>query len=122
MKEVNDFNFVLKIIDYASDNLDKILCTNNNCLCIRVSDNLKVSIQKVFYNDFCEVGFHINNEGYSVKYLEFEEKDLNLLKYKLASLHETFMNFKTNEVLDIISNKNYEKSIKNTDDLFDNDN
>ena len=121
MKEVNDFNFVLKIIDYASDNLDKILCTNNDYLCIRVSDNLKISIQKVFYNNFCEVGFHINNEGYSVKSLEFEEKDLNLLKYKLASLHETFMSLITNEVLDIISNKT-EKSIKNTDDLFDNDN
>lgn len=122
MKEGNDFNFVLKIIDYASDNLDKILCTSNDYLCIRVSDNLKVSIQKVFYNNFCEVGFNINNEGYTVKSLEFKEKDLSLLKYKLASLHETFMSLITNEVLDIISNKNYEKSIKNTDDLFDNDN
>ena len=115
-------NFVLKIIDYASDNLDKISCTNNDYLCVRVSDNLKVSIQKVFYNNFCELAFHTNNDGYSEKSLEFEEKDLNLLKYKLASLHEAFMSFKTNEALDIISNKNYEKSIKNTDDLFDNDN
>lgn len=123
MKEINNFNFVLKVIEFASNNLNKIVDTNNREVKICISPELNVAIN-TFMCDYsegpktCNITFYKDMFATSESF-EISEKNLNLLNYKLSSLHEVFVKYKINEVLDVITSKSVHEPAKNIDNIFD---
>lgn len=123
MKVENDFEFGLKILDYALNNIDYVTRCTKEDVTVKLSPEVYVTIDtyifinhdnKWYYNlTFSDNSSNVQSSGQSC---DITEKDHHLLRYKLGLIYETFFKNKKNQILDILDSKEV-KIVNNINDF-----
>lgn len=127
MKVENDFEFGLKILDYALNNIDCVTRCTKEDVTVKLSPELYVTIDafvfegsnKRYYNlMFSDNSCNMQSTGQSC---DITEKDHHLLRYKLGTIYETFVKNKKSQILDILDSKEVKTVNSINDFTYDED-
>lgn len=115
-------NRIMKILDYAELHIDDIVSAGEFNITIKVDDNVYVEISN-YFGDSHSVGFSINPSldfvGKGVyQNIDFDPTNYKLLQYKMAKLHNLFLEHRLEQVMNKI--ESFErKLITNLDNIYD---
>lgn len=115
-------NFIIKILEYALHNLDKVYCSNDYLLYVKLDTDLIVEIATLYIisdtnGNEVQLAIHINNL-ISSETIKCTDKTYKLIQYKLLQIKDLFFEYQENRISDIISlDDNH--IITNINDVYD---
>mgnify|MGYP007038246602 CR=1 FL=1 len=128
MKVENDFEFSLKILDYALNNIDCVTKCTKEDVTVKLSPEVYVTIDtyifinndnKWYYNlTFSDNSSNVQSSGQNCY---ITEKDHHSLRYKLGTIYETFVKNKKSQILDILDSKEVKTVNSINDFTYDED-
>lgn len=118
-----DVQFILKLMDYANDNISKVLECNHASIHIKFSDDLVVGIDTQPYNDDDKIVIHFISPGKQFTYtystsewIKVDEKFKNLINYKLEVIRESVIKYKIDCIINLMTPVEH-RVIKNIEDF-----
>jgi len=116
-----DVQFVLKIMDYANDNISKVLGCSNYDIHIKFSDDLVVGINTQPYDGDDKIIIYFITPGKQYAYstnewINVDDKFKNLINYKLEVIRESLIKYKSDCIINLMTPVEH-RVIKNIEDF-----
>ena len=114
--------FILKVLDYILNNIDKVSNSGSWTVSAELDDKERVEINafNLVKNNSIDNDSYVCNVtvGGATRHVGLTQKAYNLIMYKLGEIEEKYINYKMNIISNIIDYKKPEP-LTSMDSLFD---